>query len=56
LETRLAELGHALGDPALYADGPRARAVAAERKGAEEQLAWLMLEWEEVSASLATRE
>jgi len=52
LEARLAEIGVALGDPALYADGERARAVTAERKAAEEQVAWLMQEWEELSAAL----
>src|SRR5437867_1879083 len=35
LEGRLRELGVALGDPALYADGARARAVTAERRRAE---------------------
>ena len=55
LEGRLADLGQILGDPALYTDGARARTVAAERKTAEERLAWLMLEWEELSASLATQ-
>src|SRR5437879_6000604 len=52
LEGRLRELGVALGDPALYADGARARAVTAERRRAEERVAWLMHEWEELSAAL----
>ena len=56
LETRLREIGAALGDPALYADGERARAVTAERRRAEEQVAWLMHEWEELSAALAAHE
>jgi ATP-binding cassette subfamily F protein 3 len=52
LEARLQELGDALGNPELYADGERARAVTAERKQAEEQVAWLMHEWEEISSAL----
>jgi len=56
LEGRLRELGVALGDPALYADGARARAVTAERRRAEERVAWLMHEWEELSTALATHE
>jgi ABC-2 type transport system ATP-binding protein len=56
LEDRLRQLGEALGDPALYADGERARAVTAERKQAEEQVAWLMHEWEELSTALAAAE
>ncbi len=56
LEGRLRELGVALGDPALYADGARARAVTAERRRAEERVAWLMHEWEELSAALAAHE
>jgi len=53
LEARLREIGEALGDPTLYADGERARATTAERRRAEEQVAWLMHEWEELSAALA---
>jgi protein subunit release factor A len=56
LEDRLRELGEALGDPALYADGERVRAITAERKRAEEQVAWLMHEWEELSTALAAQE
>jgi hypothetical protein len=56
LEQRLAELGVALGDPGLYQDAGRVRAVAAERKQAEQQVAWLMHEWEELSTSLAAAE
>jgi hypothetical protein len=56
LEGRLAEIGAALSDPALYTDGERARAVATERKTAEEQLAWLVREWEELSTALAGHE
>ncbi len=56
LEARLREIGEALSDPALYADGERARAATAERRRAEEQVAWLMHEWEELSAALAAHE
>ena len=55
-EARLAELGEALGDPAFYSDGERVRAVTAERKTAEEQVAWLMRQWEELSTVLADHE
>ncbi|MGH7304656.1 MAG: ABC transporter C-terminal domain-containing protein, partial [Candidatus Rokuibacteriota bacterium] len=56
LEARLAEIGERLGDPAFYADGARVRAVAAERKSAEEQVTWLMREWEQLSTALAAHE
>jgi ATP-binding cassette subfamily F protein 3 len=56
IEARLAEITAALSDPALYADGGRVRAVVHERKSAEEQLAWLMREWEELSTALASHE
>ena len=56
LEARLAEIGERLGDPAFYADGERVRAVSAERKIAEEQVTWLMREWEELSNALAAHE
>jgi ATP-binding cassette subfamily F protein 3 len=56
LERRLAEIGEALADPALYADGERARTVATERRRAEEQIAWLMHEWEALSGALAAHE
>jgi ATP-binding cassette subfamily F protein 3 len=56
LETRLRELETAFADPSLYADGDRVRAVTTERKSAEEQVAWLMREWEELSTQLASHE
>jgi ATP-binding cassette subfamily F protein 3 len=56
LEARLDELGAALGDPALYQDAERVRAVTGERRQAEEKVAWLMHEWEELSTSLAAAE
>jgi hypothetical protein len=56
MEARLVEITSALADPGLYADGERARSVAHQRKAAEEQLAWLMREWEEISTALAAHE
>jgi ATP-binding cassette subfamily F protein 3 len=56
LEAQLAEIGTRLGDPALYADGERVRAAANERKRAEEQVTWLMREWEALSTALAPHE
>jgi ATP-binding cassette subfamily F protein 3 len=56
LEARLRELETALGDPALYADGARARAVTAERKSAEVEVAGLLREWEELATEAAARE
>jgi ATP-binding cassette, subfamily F, member 3 len=56
LEGRLGELGAALADPGLYADGERARAVTLERRQAEEQVAWLLHEWETLSEALAAHE
>jgi ATP-binding cassette subfamily F protein 3 len=53
LEARLREIGEALGDPSLYTDGERVRAVTAERKTAEERVAWLLREWEALSTELA---
>jgi ATP-binding cassette subfamily F protein 3 len=56
LEMRLRALGEALGDPALYADGERARAVTRERRQAEEHVAGLMREWESLSSALAAHD
>ena len=56
LEARLEEIGGALADPALYADGDRVRAITGERKNAEEKVAWLMREWEDLSTELAAHE
>jgi ATP-binding cassette subfamily F protein 3 len=55
-EARLEALGRVLADPGLYADGERARAVALERQQAEEQVAWLLHEWETLSEALAAHE
>jgi ATP-binding cassette subfamily F protein 3 len=56
IEARLEDLGRALADPTLYADGERARAVTLERQQAEEHVAWLLHEWETLSESLAAHE
>jgi len=56
LEERLREFAEALSDPELYKDGDRVRALSTERKTAEEQVAWLMREWEELSVELSAHE
>jgi ATP-binding cassette subfamily F protein 3 len=56
LERRLEEIALALADPDLYRDGARARTIAQQRKDAEQQVAWLMKEWEDLSLSLASVE
>jgi ATP-binding cassette, subfamily F, member 3 len=56
LEERLREFAETLSDPELYKDGDRVRTVATERKSAEEQVAWLMREWEELSVELSGHE
>ena len=56
LERRLSDLAAALSDPSLYADVPRVRAVTAEQRAAQEQVAWLMREWEELSLEVAGRD
>ena len=56
METRLADIGLALADPDLYRDGERAREISESRRQAEEQVAWLMKEWEELSERLTAVE
>ena len=56
LEERLRGFAETLSDPELYKDGDRVRIVATERKSAEEQVAWLMREWEELSVELSAHE
>jgi ATP-binding cassette subfamily F protein 3 len=51
-EERLRELDGALADPALYADGDRARSVTRERTAVEEHLGRLIREWEALSTAL----
>jgi ATP-binding cassette, subfamily F, member 3 len=56
VEERLRGFAEALSDPELYKDGARVRALATERKTAEERVAWLMREWEELSVELSAHE
>jgi ATP-binding cassette, subfamily F, member 3 len=56
LEERLRGFAEALSDPELYKDHDRVRTVATERKSAEERVAWLMREWEELSVELSAHE
>ena len=56
LERRIEEIGAMFADPRLYADGDRVRTITTERKTAEEQVAWLLHEWEELSSALAAHE
>jgi ATP-binding cassette subfamily F protein 3 len=56
LERRMEEIGDMLADPRLYANGDRVRTITGERKTAEEQVAGLMHEWEEISTALAAHE
>ena len=56
LEGRLQELTTAFGDPRLYADGERVRAIARERRDAEEEVAGLLREWETLASQLATHD
>jgi ATP-binding cassette, subfamily F, member 3 len=56
VEDRLRGFAEALSDPTLYRDGERVRTLAAERKNAEQQVAGLMREWEEVSVELSAHE
>ena len=52
LEARIEEIGRALGDPRLYANGDRVRAITLERNEAVQQLSGLMREWEVLSTTL----
>jgi ATP-binding cassette subfamily F protein 3 len=56
LEAKLGGLEATLGDPALWADPARARAATADQREAEEQIAWLMREGEELSSRVAADE
>ena len=56
LERRIEELGGLFADPRLYADGDRVRTITSERRTAEEQVAWLLREWEELSTALGAHE
>jgi hypothetical protein len=52
----MAEIGAALSNPRIYLDGDRVRAVSGERKVAEEQMAGLLREWEDLSTALSAHE
>jgi ATP-binding cassette subfamily F protein 3 len=56
LEARIKEIGAVLSNPRLYLDGDRVRAVSVERKAAEEEMAGLLREWEDLSTALAAHE
>jgi ATP-binding cassette subfamily F protein 3 len=52
VEARLAALADAMAAPDLYRDGERARAAISEQKNAQEEVAWLLREWEELSTAI----
>ena len=56
LERRIEDIGAMLADPRLYADGDRVRTITGERRTAEQEIAGLMTEWEELSTALAAHE
>jgi hypothetical protein len=51
-ERSLEEIGLRLGDPAVYKDGERARALEAERAAAKEAVDALYREWERLAAEV----
>ena len=55
LETRLEALAARLAAPDLYREAERARAAVSEQKSAQEEVAWLLREWEDLSTELAGR-
>jgi ATP-binding cassette subfamily F protein 3 len=56
LERRIEDIGAMLADPRLYADGDRVRTITVERRTAEQEIAGLMTQWEELSTALAAHE
>ena len=52
IEARVRDLNDRMANPDLYRDGERAREVARERKGLEEQAASLYGKWEELALRL----
>ncbi|MBI4842024.1 MAG: hypothetical protein HY803_13305, partial [candidate division NC10 bacterium] len=52
IEARVRDLDDRMANPDLYRDGARAREVARERKGLEEQAASLYGKWEELALRL----
>jgi ABC transport system ATP-binding/permease protein len=55
VETRLEALAATLAAPDLYRDADRARAAVSEQKNAQQEVAWLLREWEDLSTELADR-
>jgi ATP-binding cassette subfamily F protein 3 len=55
VEARLGALADAMAAPDLYRDAERARAVVSEQKTAQEEVAWLLREWEELSTEIGDR-
>ena len=53
-EARIQSLTDQMANPDLYKDGERAREVAREKKGLEEQVASLYGKWEELALRLET--
>jgi ATP-binding cassette subfamily F protein 3 len=53
-EARIQSLADQMANPDLYKDGERAREVAREKKGLEEQVASLYGKWEELALRLET--
>jgi len=53
LEARLGEMSERLAEPGLYREADVAREVTRSRREMEEQVAWLLKEWEEVSEQIA---
>jgi ATP-binding cassette, subfamily F, member 3 len=52
VESRVAELTRQLGDPAVYEDGERVKALVAEHGAAKDRAAALMEEWEAAQLAL----
>ena len=55
VETRLEALAATLAAPDLYRDAERARAAVSEQENAQQEVAWLLREWEDLSNELADR-
>ncbi|MFN3220213.1 MAG: ABC-F family ATP-binding cassette domain-containing protein [Acidimicrobiales bacterium] len=50
-EAKVAELSARLGDPAIYADADKVKALVAEHEAAKDEAAELMEQWERLSAA-----
>jgi len=55
-EGRLEEIGHRLGDPAVYRDGDAVRTLEAERSEQSDTVAELYRDWERVAAEIEALE